>query len=103
MSPLSYVVTGGGRGVGRAVVERLAADGGTVVVVERDTGALDWLARHPLADRLHAVTGTPATRRSPAGPPTAPRRPRRWPAGSTTPPSSATPTCTARPRPRSST
>lgn len=57
MSPLSYVVTGGGRGVGRAVVERLAADGGTVVVVERDTSALDWLARHPLADRLHAVTG----------------------------------------------
>ncbi|MEU7760092.1 MULTISPECIES: SDR family NAD(P)-dependent oxidoreductase [Micromonospora] len=57
MSPLSYVVTGGGRGVGRAVVERLAADGGTVVVVERDTSALDWLARHTLADRLHAVTG----------------------------------------------
>ena len=57
MSPLSYVVTGGGRGVGRAIVERLAADGGTVVVVERDTSALDWLARHPLADRLHAVTG----------------------------------------------
>ena len=57
MNPLSYVVTGGGRGVGRAVVERLAADGGTVVVVERDTSALDWLARHPLADRLHAVTG----------------------------------------------
>ncbi|MFI7305527.1 SDR family NAD(P)-dependent oxidoreductase [Micromonospora aurantiaca] len=57
MSPLSYVVTGGGRGVGRAIVERLAADGGTVVVVERDTNALDWLANHPLADRLHAVTG----------------------------------------------
>ncbi|MBF5032701.1 MULTISPECIES: SDR family oxidoreductase [unclassified Micromonospora] len=57
MSALSYVVTGGGRGVGRAVVERLAADGGTVVVVERDTSALDWLARHPLADRLHALTG----------------------------------------------
>ncbi|MGA4686567.1 SDR family NAD(P)-dependent oxidoreductase [Micromonospora sp. AB353] len=57
MSPLSYVVTGGGRGVGRAIVERLAADGGTVVVVERDTSALDWLANHSLADRLHAVTG----------------------------------------------
>ncbi|MEW2539906.1 SDR family NAD(P)-dependent oxidoreductase [Micromonospora chalcea] len=57
MSPLSYVVTGGGRGVGRAIVERLATDGGIVVVVERDTSALDWLARHPLADRLHAVTG----------------------------------------------
>ena len=26
----SYVVTGGGRGVGRAIAARLAADGGTV-------------------------------------------------------------------------
>ncbi|MGW5079272.1 SDR family NAD(P)-dependent oxidoreductase [Micromonospora echinospora] len=57
MSVRSYVVTGGGRGVGRAIVERLAADGGVVVVVERDPGALDWLAGHPLTDRLHAVTG----------------------------------------------
>ncbi|MGC4895214.1 SDR family NAD(P)-dependent oxidoreductase [Micromonospora sp. DT31] len=57
MSAGSYVVTGGGRGIGRAVVERLAADGGTVVVVERDGNALGWLAGHPAADRLHAVTG----------------------------------------------
>ncbi|SCF35968.1 hypothetical protein GA0070215_12039 [Micromonospora marina] len=48
MSPLSYVVTGGGR----AVVERLAAAGGMVVVVERDAGAVDWLARHPVTGRL---------------------------------------------------
>ncbi|MEV4199287.1 SDR family NAD(P)-dependent oxidoreductase [Micromonospora globbae] len=54
---MSCVVTGGGRGVGRAVVERLAAAGGTVVVVERDAGALDWLARHPAADRLVGVVG----------------------------------------------
>lgn len=49
----SYVVTGGGRGVGRAIVERLLADGGRVVVIERDAAALDWLGH----DRAHAVVG----------------------------------------------
>ncbi|MFB4279058.1 MULTISPECIES: SDR family NAD(P)-dependent oxidoreductase [unclassified Nonomuraea] len=40
---LSYVVTGGGRGIGRAVVERLLlGEKDTVVAVERDPGALDW-------------------------------------------------------------
>jgi NAD(P)-dependent dehydrogenase (short-subunit alcohol dehydrogenase family) len=39
---LSYVVTGGGRGIGRAIVSRLAVDGATVVAVERDASALDW-------------------------------------------------------------
>ncbi|MFA1541420.1 SDR family NAD(P)-dependent oxidoreductase [Actinomadura monticuli] len=38
----SYVVTGGGRGVGRAIVERLVADGGSVVVIELDPAALAW-------------------------------------------------------------
>jgi NAD(P)-dependent dehydrogenase (short-subunit alcohol dehydrogenase family) len=46
-------VTGGGRGVGRAVVERLLRDGGQVAVVEMDPAALDWLAGHP-----HAVPVT---------------------------------------------
>jgi NAD(P)-dependent dehydrogenase (short-subunit alcohol dehydrogenase family) len=32
----SYVVTGGGRGIGRAIVGRLLGDGGRVVVVELD-------------------------------------------------------------------
>ncbi|GAB2597858.1 short-chain dehydrogenase [Paractinoplanes abujensis] len=40
----SFVVTGGGRGVGRAIVERLLEEGGRVVVVEFDERALDWAA-----------------------------------------------------------
>ncbi|MGN9838436.1 SDR family NAD(P)-dependent oxidoreductase [Nonomuraea sp. H19] len=39
---LSYVVTGGGRGIGKAVVERLLREKGTVVAVERDADALAW-------------------------------------------------------------
>ncbi|MEU4400791.1 SDR family NAD(P)-dependent oxidoreductase [Micromonospora orduensis] len=53
----SCVVTGGGRGVGRAVVRRLVETGATVVVVERDADAVDWLAGHPAADRLVPVVG----------------------------------------------
>ncbi|MEU5965250.1 SDR family oxidoreductase [Micromonospora parva] len=56
----SYVVTGGGRGVGRAVVQRLVTTGATVVVLERDAEAVDWLAGHPAADRLVAVLGDAA-------------------------------------------
>src|SRR5688500_2111935 len=43
----SVVVTGGGRGVGRAVAERLLRDGAHVVAIDLDAGALDWLAAHP--------------------------------------------------------
>jgi NAD(P)-dependent dehydrogenase (short-subunit alcohol dehydrogenase family) len=53
----SYVVTGGGRGVGRAIVERLA---GPVVIIELDESALDWVAGHPAAGRLHRVIGSAA-------------------------------------------
>jgi NAD(P)-dependent dehydrogenase (short-subunit alcohol dehydrogenase family) len=44
-----YVVTGGGRGVGRAVAERLLRDGGHVVAVELDPAALEWTATQPRA------------------------------------------------------
>jgi NAD(P)-dependent dehydrogenase (short-subunit alcohol dehydrogenase family) len=56
----SYVVTGGGRGVGRAIVERLAGGSDTVVVVEFDATALNWVRDHPAADRIRAVLGDAA-------------------------------------------
>src|SRR5674476_496956 len=39
----SFVVTGGGRGVGRAIVERLISDGNSVAVLELERSALAWL------------------------------------------------------------
>jgi NAD(P)-dependent dehydrogenase (short-subunit alcohol dehydrogenase family) len=59
----SYVVTGGGRGVGRAIAERLAADGGAVVIVEMDEVALGWVPGHPAASRLSWVTGSASDER----------------------------------------
>jgi NAD(P)-dependent dehydrogenase (short-subunit alcohol dehydrogenase family) len=56
----SYVVTGGGRGVGRAIVERLRADGGSVVVIELDPAALEWIERHDAGPRAVAVVGSAA-------------------------------------------
>lgn len=58
--PRSYVVTGGGRGIGRAIVERLLRDGGAVAVLELDERAVDWVAAHPAGDRIGCVIGSAA-------------------------------------------
>ncbi|MGW0804887.1 SDR family NAD(P)-dependent oxidoreductase [Nonomuraea sp. NPDC002799] len=55
---LSYVVTGGGRGIGKAVVERLLGEKDTVVVVERDADALGWAG--PQGSRVVPVIGDAA-------------------------------------------
>lgn len=57
----SVVVTGGGRGVGRAIVERLATSADTVVVViEMDPSATEWVRSHAAHARLASVTGDAA-------------------------------------------
>jgi NAD(P)-dependent dehydrogenase (short-subunit alcohol dehydrogenase family) len=56
----SYVVTGGGRGIGRALVERLLAEADNVVAIERDQVALAWTENHPAGSRVIAVVGDAA-------------------------------------------
>lgn len=56
----SYVVTGGARGVGRAVAERLLGELDVVVAIELDPAALAWTDGHPAGARLIGVTGDAA-------------------------------------------
>jgi NAD(P)-dependent dehydrogenase (short-subunit alcohol dehydrogenase family) len=99
----SYVVTGGGRGVGRALVERLLGEEDAVVGIELDATALAWTDAHPAASRLQAVAGDAADEAvvEPAADFAQARA--RWPAGSTTPPSSWTPGSIRPPNARCST
>jgi NAD(P)-dependent dehydrogenase (short-subunit alcohol dehydrogenase family) len=56
----SHVVTGAGRGVGRAIAERLLAGGDAVVALDRDDAALDWTTGHPAGHRAIALAGDAA-------------------------------------------
>src|SRR5712691_13394371 len=56
----SYVVTGGGRGIGRALVERLLGDADNVVAIELDPAALAWTGSHPAGPRVIGVVGDAA-------------------------------------------
>jgi NAD(P)-dependent dehydrogenase (short-subunit alcohol dehydrogenase family) len=56
----SYVVTGGGRGVGRAIVERLVGAHDTVAVIEFDAASLAWADGHPATGRIIPVIGDAA-------------------------------------------
>src|SRR5919109_1483024 len=56
----SFVVTGGGRGIGRAVVERLLGDDDTVVAIEPVAPALAWTQSHPAGSRVVGLAGDAA-------------------------------------------
>jgi NAD(P)-dependent dehydrogenase (short-subunit alcohol dehydrogenase family) len=56
----SYVVTGGGQGIGRAVSERLLRDGGHVVLIDVDARSLAWAGDDPDAERVDTIVGSAA-------------------------------------------
>ena len=56
----SFVVTGGGQGIGRAIVERLLGEQDTVVILDFDPAALSWTEEHPASSRLITLAGDAA-------------------------------------------
>jgi NAD(P)-dependent dehydrogenase (short-subunit alcohol dehydrogenase family) len=53
----SFVVTGGARGVGRAIVEAIVASGHGAVAFDREESDLAWANDHPAYERLRACAG----------------------------------------------
>lgn len=53
----SFVVTGGARGIGRAIVEAIVASGDGAVAFDRDESDLAWANDHPAYERLRACVG----------------------------------------------
>lgn len=54
----AHVVTGAGRGIGRAIAEKLLSDGDAVVILEQDAAAATWAADHLAGSRVMTVTGS---------------------------------------------
>ncbi|MFC4494778.1 SDR family NAD(P)-dependent oxidoreductase [Streptomyces ovatisporus] len=54
----AYVVTGAGRGIGRALAERLLAGSHSVVAVDVDAAALEWVESHSSDGRALALAGS---------------------------------------------
>ncbi len=61
------VVTGGGRGIGAAIVRRLAAEGASVVVLDRDLGVAEQLAAEVGGEAAQVDVADPAAVQSAIG------------------------------------
>lgn len=57
----SYVITGGGRGIGRAIVQQLLKDANnSVVIIERDQSSIKWSENQSDNSRIRIILGNAA-------------------------------------------